>query len=62
MSKTTVYSLKETAEVLGVSMPLVYQLARRDDFPAIRISARRIVVPSASLEAWLEKQAEHHEG
>lgn len=61
MSKTTVYSLKETAEVLGVSMPLVYQLARRDDFPAVRISARRIVVPSASLEAWLERQAEHHE-
>ena len=61
MSKPTVYSLKETANVLGVSMPLVYQLVRRDDFPSIRISARRIVVPSASLEAWLAKQAERHE-
>ena len=62
MSKPTVLSLKETADVLGVSMPLVYQLACREDFPAIRISARRIVVPSASLEVWLAKQAEHHEG
>ncbi len=56
-----VLNLKETAQLLGISMPTVYQLARRDDFPAIRISARRIVVPSASLEAWLEKQAQHHE-
>lgn len=56
-----VLNLKEVSQMLGVSMPVVYQLTRRNDFPAIRISARRIVVPSASLDAWLEKQAEHHE-
>ena len=44
-----VLNLKETAQLLGISMPTVYQLARRDDFPAIRISARRIVVP---LHRW----------
>ncbi len=61
MSKPTVYSLKDTARVLGISMPLMYQLARRADFPAIKISDRRIVVPSASLDMWLEKQAAHND-
>ena len=61
MNEPKVYSLKQTAQVLGISLPLAYQLARRADFPAIKISSRRIVVPAASLETWLEKQGAHHE-
>jgi len=33
-----------------------YELARRKDFPAIRIG-RRIVIPKAAFERWLEQAA-----
>lgn len=54
----TVLSVDELAEVLGVSRPVAYQLVKRRDFPAVRVSARRIVIPVASLETWLTREAE----
>ena len=56
---STVCSPKEAAKYLGVSEPLMYQLCRRKDFPAVRLSARRIVIPANSLDAWLSQQALH---
>lgn len=52
-----VLSIAELAERLGVSRPIAYQLAHRADFPAIRVSPRRIIVPAAALDRWLEEQA-----
>ena len=54
---STVLSPKEVARYLGISEPLIYQLCRRKDFPAVRLSARRIVIPTNSLDAWLSQQA-----
>lgn len=59
---STVYSPKEAAKYLGVSEPLMYQLCRRKDFPAVRLTARRIVIPVDSLEAWLAQQAKNRTG
>ena len=42
---SSVLSPKQAAQYLGVSEPLIYQLCRRKDFPAVRLSARRIVIP-----------------
>jgi len=41
---------------LGVGRVQAYELANREDFPKIRVG-RRILIPVAGLEAWLEKQA-----
>lgn len=59
---STVFSPKQAAQYLGVSEPLIYQLCRRKDFPAVRLSARRIVIPADSLNAWLSQQALHKVG
>ena len=50
------YSIPEVAKLLGINTITAYYLAKREDFPAIRIG-RRIVVPKAGLERWLEQAA-----
>lgn len=55
----TVFSPKQAAQYLGISEPLIYQLCRRKDFPAVRLSARRIVIPTSSLDTWLSQQVAH---
>lgn len=47
-------SVQEAAELLGVSTPIIYQLANRADFPAVRVG-RRILVHRKGLEEWLER-------
>lgn len=45
------YSLVEVAEVLGVSRPTAYRLARKGEFGAIRVG-KSIRVPSGALASW----------
>lgn len=52
-----VYTVKEVAKLLGISVNSAYELMHRDDFPAIRVSERRIIVPCSALEAWLDNQS-----
>lgn len=47
----------ELAEALGVSKPTAYALCNRADFPAIRVTPRRIIIPVDGLQRWLEEQA-----
>ena len=49
-------NVTETAEVLGVSRTVVYQLMHREDFPSFKVG-KRTLVPKAALEAWVNKQA-----
>ena len=51
------YTIREVAGLLGISVNSAYELAHRDDFPAIRVSERRIVVPCSALETWLEEKS-----
>ena len=46
----------EAAELVGVSLPVMYKLCKRADFPAIHLG-RSIVIPRQSLEQWLTKEA-----
>lgn len=41
-------SVKETAELLGVSRDVVYQCAQSGDIPALRLG-RRLLIPRAAL-------------
>ena len=47
----------ELAEALGISKPTAYEHCNREDFPAIRITPRRIIVPVDGLQRWLEEQS-----
>ena len=48
-------NVSETAEVLGVSRTVVYQLMHREDFPAFKVG-KRTLIPRAKLEAWANSQ------
>lgn len=56
-----VYTVPEVASLLGISRPIAYDLANRADFPAIRISQKRIIVPADALRQWLDSKAANHE-
>lgn len=49
-------SVQEVAHELGVSNTTAYDLARREDFPAIHLG-KRIVVPRSAFMRWLDKCA-----
>lgn len=58
MADKLTVTVPEMAKLLGVSRPLAYELAKRDGFPAVRLSERRIVIPVDKLHEWLNRQAQ----
>lgn len=52
----TVMNVRELAKALGISVPTAYEVANRSDFPSIRVSERRIIIPVAAFNSWLDKQ------
>ena len=55
-NKMTV-SVEEMASMLGISRSVAYQLIKQSDFPVVRVSERRLIIPVKSLEKWLEDRA-----
>lgn len=51
-----IYNIPEIATLLDVNVTIAYELAKRKDFPAVRIG-RRIVVPKQAFHNWLNRQA-----
>lgn len=60
MSKRRVYTIEETAELLGVGRSTAYDAARRGELPVVRLG-RRILVPREALHQLLVKGAGSHE-
>ena len=56
MDNKLTLTVKETSILLGVSLPVAYQLTRRADFPTIRIG-RKVLISRAGLEQWIIKQS-----
>lgn len=50
-------SASETARILGVSRPTVYQLFHQEGFPAFKIGNRTLVSVDG-LRTWIAKQTE----
>ena len=48
---------REAAGVLRISKSKVYELARTESFPAVRIG-KRVVIPRDKLIEWMNNQAE----
>ena len=55
MEKTTL-SPKEAATRGGVGINAIYNWCKISDFPSIQLG-RKIIIPIALFDAWLEKQA-----
>ena len=51
------YSLTETAQVLGVSRPTVYELIKQPGFPVFQIGGRKLVSVEG-LRDWVRNQTE----
>ena len=56
MEKATL-TVKEAAKVLGVGINAMYELVRAEGFPVIQISKRRLVIPKAQLERWVDAES-----
>lgn len=62
MNERLAVNAAEAAELLGISVPVLRQLTRRADFPAVKLG-RRWVISVAGLQRWLDEQAggENHD-
>lgn len=56
------YSVDELTEVLGIGRIQAYDLVNREDFPKVRTSAKRMVIPVKELDEWIRRQAWQQEG
>ena len=50
-------TIKEASVILWCSLQKTYELANRQDFPAIRLG-RHIVIPRDKLFQWMEREAD----
>ena len=57
-NKVTVLEARDISNIMHVALANAYKLMKRPDFPAIRVSARRWVVPEDAFRKWLADQAE----
>lgn len=55
-NKVKMLEAQDIKEILGIALGSVYKLMKQPDFPAIRISARRYVVPEDAFRKWLDDQ------
>jgi excisionase family DNA binding protein len=53
MPERLTMSVSEAAEILGISRSLAYTLVRIDELPSLKLG-RRVVVPRAALERFVE--------
>lgn len=58
LNERTTLRVPEAAELLGVGVRTVYDLAHRADFPSFR-RGRTVLIHRAKLEEWAQLQAEH---
>lgn len=52
-----VYDAKDIRDLTGLSLPMVYDLMNRADFPSITVGLRRKIVPIEAFHRWLNEQA-----
>ena len=55
MEKAT-YTVKEAAAVIGVSLPTMYEITSREDFPLLRVGRKKLVLKDR-LHDWMNEQS-----
>ena len=53
-----VYSIPEAAHALHCSKSLLYDLVKADKVPHVHLSEKRVVIPVAALELYLQTRSE----
>lgn len=53
-----VLEARDLCSILGIALANAYKLMKRPDFPAIKVSARRYIVPEAAFRKWMDDQVE----
>ena len=53
MAEILTYTIEQTAELLGISRCLAYELARQRRIPVIKCGEKRLLVPRKALEEYL---------
>lgn len=56
MEKLTV-TVREMAQMLGIGVCKAYELANRQDFPAIHVG-KKIIIPIEALKRWVVQAGE----
>lgn len=56
ISEKIALTVQETAELLSVSVPTVYKLVKREDFPALKIGGRTLVSRDRLID-WVNTQS-----
>ncbi len=56
MEEKLTLTVKEASEMTGIGVAQMYTLTRREDFPAIRLG-RKVLILRSGLETWLAKVA-----
>jgi predicted DNA-binding transcriptional regulator AlpA len=57
MQEKATFTVREAANVVGISLPVMYDLTERSDFNAlIRIGWRKLILKSRFMK-WLDQQA-----
>lgn len=56
MPEKMALSIAETAQLLSVSRPLVYELTNRADFPSFKVGTKTLV-STEGLREWVREQA-----
>jgi excisionase family DNA binding protein len=54
-----VNSIPEAAHALHCSKSLLYDLVKADKLPHVHIAEKRVVIPVAALERYLQEQSEN---
>lgn len=54
--KVKMLEAQDIKEILDIALASVYKLMKRPDFPAIKVSARRYIVPEDAFKRWLDDQ------
>lgn len=57
MTTKLVLTVPEAAAALGLSKNLCYSLIREGRIPSVRLGARKIAIPRAALERFIEESA-----
>lgn len=57
-----ILDVPDLQKILGISKAKAYELCHMQDFPAIRISNRRIKISRKAFFEWLEKKSQNDMG
>ena len=54
-----ILNAQEVAGVMGLSIPLTYELMKNNNFPSFRVGEKRILISKNAFISWLDAQSKN---